>query len=240
VTVSPVAHKLKALLQPLYSFLYPPVCFSCDTRLNDSERKVCETCWVTMMQVTPEEPACRQLLSRLREEGNVDLLISTYSFHQEGKIQTLIHKLKYDGATSLGIELGRRVGPAVQAVLSSSVVAGLVPVPLHSTKLRERGYNQSVYICKGISQVTGLSIFSLLLDRVRPTRSQTLLNIEERKANVRDAFAVNRKFRDIIRDQTFIVVDDVITTGATIGACAHVLKEHGAKSVIACSVALAP
>jgi ComF family protein len=178
-------------------------------------------------------------MTRLREEGSVDGLISTYSFHEEGRIQTLIHKLKYEGATSLGIELGRRVGPAVQSVLATSSVAGLVPVPLHPTKLRERGYNQSVYICKGISQVTGLRIYSLLLERVKPTQSQTQLNVEERRANVRDAFAASREYRELISGQTFILVDDVITTGATVAACAQVLKKNGASSVIACSVALA-
>jgi ComF family protein len=179
------------------------------------------------------------MFSRLTSEGHVCRLVSAYHFEKDGTLQSLIHHLKYGGITALGVELDRRLGECVQAALGSESICGIVPVPLHPTKRRERGYNQSEYICKGVHERTGLSVIQPVLLRRKYTKSQTELNIDRRKENVRDAFAVDKSFLPIIPHQTFLIVDDIITTGSTIDACAKVLVEHGAKHVFAASVALA-
>lgn len=150
-----------------------------------------------------------------------------------------MHKLKYYGMTSLGLEMGRRLGESVVSQVDPRSVAGLIAVPLHRVKLRERGYNQSDFIARGVSDVTGLPVLARILERRRYTKSQTQLDAQERKENVLGAFSVSPSSISSIRERTFLIIDDVITTGATIEACAHVLVERGANGVIACAVALA-
>ncbi|MEE8113716.1 MAG: ComF family protein [Nitrososphaerales archaeon] len=181
----------------------------------------------------------QEMFGRLISEGHVSRLVSAYHFEKDGTLQSLIHYLKYGGITALGVELGRRLGDCVQATLGGLLISGILPVPLHPTKRRERGYNQSEYICKGVQERTGLPVVEPLLMRRKYTKSQTELDIEQRKENVRDAFSVHKSFHRVIPDQTFLIVDDIITTGSTVNACAKVLIEHSAKQVFAASVALA-
>ena len=152
----------------------------------------------------------------------------------------MVHELKYSDMTSLGVELGRKVGERLHETLKSVKVDGLVPVPLHKIKQRERGYNQTEYICRGIESVTGVPVFPGLLQRTRYTESQTNLDIDQRRHNVAEAFCAKPTSRTDIPGKRWVIVDDVITTGATIAECARVLRTYGASGVIACSAALAP
>jgi ComF family protein len=174
---------------------------------------------------------------RLRASGVIDDLASAFYFEKEGTLQALIHQLKYDEMTVIGVEFGKHVAVAMARLLEKIPDADVVPVPLHSVKQRERGYNQSYYIAQGVQIVTGLSVLPHLLRRAKNTPSQTHLNRDERWANVQDAFEIARG--KMVRSSSYILIDDVITTGATIQACAHVLKEHGARRVYAASIALA-
>ena len=105
----------------------------------------------------------------------------------------------------------------------------IVPIPLHKIRIRERGYNQSALLCKAIATETGFIIDERVLKRVRYTQSQTKLNAIARQKNMQNAFTVTDKEK--IRNKTIILVDDVITTGATMNACAKELKKYGAKTV---------
>jgi competence protein ComFC len=113
----------------------------------------------------------------------------------------------------------------------------LIPVPLHPLKKAERGYNQSFYISNGISRQTGIPVKNNLLKRVRYTDSQTTMTFLERKENVGGAFSVLK--RNNIAGKNFLLVDDVITTGATTNECAKALLEKSCSKVYAVSVAIA-
>ncbi len=231
---------LDGLLRPLFTFVFPQICFVCKAALSEDERKVCRSCWGMIREIAETGDLYRETAGNLISSGTVNCLLSAYYFDKDGPLQSLIHELKYNSMTSLGVALGNRLGMHVKARMLSMNICGLVPVPLHKVKLRERGYNQSEFICKGISDVTGIPVIPGLLQRNRYTQSQTKLNIEERKQNVSDAFGLNESARKDIAGKTFVIVDDVITTGATLIECAGVLKVHGAKPVVACSIALAP
>jgi len=140
---------------------------------------------------------------------------------------------------SLGVRLGKEIGNRIKACQTFSSADYLLPIPLHRLKQRERGYNQSEYICRGISEATGIPVGGSILYRTKYTKSQTQLNLGERRANVGDAFKVNPKFQSEIRGKSFILVDDVITTGSTITACARELRTNGGRTILAVSVALA-
>ena len=171
--------------------------------------------------------------------SSISHLISLYHFEKEGTLQSIIHQLKYSDMTSLGTELGRKLGEKLLLQTHDHSIDGMIPVPLHPTKLRERGYNQSEHIAKGIRKVTGIPLYSSLLLRHKYTSSQTQLSATERKENVGDAFSLNKRYLMSLEGKTFLIIDDVITTGATIEACAKLLVQHGARKVIASSVALA-
>jgi ComF family protein len=139
-----------------------------------------------------------------------------------------VHALKYDGRRSLGRELAAMLRVSCAAILAGA--DAVVPVPLHRRRLRSRGFNQAAEIARHLD----LPVWRAL-DRVRATPSQTDLPAARRHANVRNAFALAR--RPDVRGRCVVLVDDVSTTGATLHACARVLREAGAREVRAVTAA---
>ena len=113
----------------------------------------------------------------------------------------------------------------------------VIPIPLHHLKKAERGFNQSYYIAKGISSQTSIAVKSNIIKRMRFTQSQTTMTLKEREENVEGAFKVRKT--ENVKGKSVLLVDDVMTTGATINECGKVLLEAGANKVYAVSVALA-
>lgn len=218
-------------------FIYPPVCISCQALLTDGRQKVCEKCWGSIQNVTTDLPLYQETKARLLEEGFVSDLISCFVFEKEGPLQHIIHALKYQKYESLGVELGRCIGGVIADEKKNFDV--IVPVPLHRIKQRERGYNQAESIAKGISISIGKPIARGIVRRTRDTVSQTKLNIDERRKNVDGAFAITAVAHASIKGKSCLLVDDVITTGATTISCARELIAAGATSVAAGSAALA-
>jgi len=226
-------------LAPILEFIYPPICLACGGHLDPQERLVCENCWNGIEKVRTEDALYHEFVSKLRIDGAVTAVISAFYFEKDSKLQSIIHAIKYDGYHSLGVKAGRFVGERIAAEPLLSKSDFLIPVPLHSIKKRERGYNQSEYICRGIREVTGIPVRTDLLEREKYTVSQTQLTFEERQKNVGDAFRINARRRDEIAGRSFILVDDVITTGSTINACAKELRNAGTRDVHAAAIALA-
>ncbi len=195
---------------------------------------VCSDCWAAIEPVTRDLPLFKETRDKLGASGVVDGLVSLFVFEKEGPFQKIAHALKYSGVQQLGLELGRRLGSLIQEEGIS--VDMIVPVPLHKRKIRERGFNQSLLIARGIGEVMGIPVRSDVVLRRRWTQTQTTLSKEERKQNVENAFQCGRTD---IHGLRMIVVDDVVTTGATIEAVATALKSSGARSVVAASAALA-
>ena len=237
--MSSTSSTIKSLLRPFLEFVYPPTCFVCDALMESGESRVCPDCWSTIRRVSETDSLYLEMQKRLEQSESISGLVSLYHFEKEGTLQSIIHQLKYDGMTVLGLELGRKLGEKLMDDKPDHSIDVIVPVPLHSTKLRERGYNQSEYIARGIRDVTGIPVSISLLKRHKYTNSQTKLTASERKDNVGDAFSLNKRSIDRIKHKSFLVVDDVITTGSTIEACAGLLMANGAHSVVVGSVALA-
>ncbi|MBI3754617.1 MAG: ComF family protein [Deltaproteobacteria bacterium] len=136
-----------------------------------------------------------------------------------------IHRFKYNGKTSLAKPLGR--------IMTDEFLANnydlIVPVPLHKTRLTERGFNQSLFLAREIAAIYNLPIDYLNLKRIRPTDPQINLRGADRIANVRGAFAVEKAA--VFKDKKILLIDDVYTTGATVTECSNILKKAGAKAV---------
>jgi ComF family protein len=229
----------RSFILPVQDIIYPPICLTCNDLISDRSSKLCLTCRKSLTSIDHLHPTWSEIKSKFDDEGYVSDMISCFLFEKEGKFQEVIHLLKYRGIKSIGVELGRTIGVKMQAISLYSSADVLVPIPLHKLKKRERGYNQSEFLCHGISEITHIPVNAKLLLRIKYTESQTQLNLQERKENVDDAFTINKKFLTEVERKTFILVDDVITTGSTINACARVLLDHGAEKVFAVSAALA-
>jgi ComF family protein len=152
----------------------------------------------------------------------------------EGSLRHLIHLLKYGGMEPLARPLGMRL-----AVLPAQAgpVDLIVPVPLDRGRRRARGFNQSELLAKEVGRLTGVGVDARVLRRRRATQTQTGLTHRQRRLNVRGAFVVGRPAA--IAGKSIALVDDVITTGATAAACAHVLKGAGASRVVVLALARA-
>ena len=139
-----------------------------------------------------------------------------------GSGQKLIHSSKYHGNKKLGYELGRMAATTYRETGLFDTVDLLLPVPLHPKRMRQRGYNQSEWIAYGIRSVTGIAVDTSSLSRIKKTESQTRKQIFERSENVEDIFRVENT--DTLKNKHILLVDDVITTGSTMNACAEAMK----------------
>jgi ComF family protein len=221
----------------LLDFVYPPVCISCNSLLSEGSQKICKNCWSAILALTKNNSLYQTTLQKLIVCGCIDDLVSCYVFERDGPSQHITHALKYQEYKSLGLELGKKLGKLIQDWTVKVDV--IIPVPLHRIKQRERGYNQSEYIAQGIASIIKKPILSDAVRRKRYTQTQTKLNFEERQKNMKNAFETSPETSEQLHGKTCLLVDDIITTGATMNSCAREILRAGPKSIIAASVALA-
>ena len=225
----------------MLDFVYPPHCLACGTALREAREYLCEECWKEIL-VQPG-PRCRLCSCPLEVEGKDCTNCSGWEPEFEralvlgpfdGAMQQVVHALKFMHQQALGTELGRRLGQRPDFVADLQEIDLLVPVPLHPARQRERGYNQSLCITRGLAEVMGCPLDSKLLERRLATRQQAKLEARERCENLRAAFRVV----GTLPAHTCIgLVDDVLTTGATLNACARVLQRAGACRIWALALA---
>ena len=144
-----------------------------------------------------------------------------YYFTKESLMQRLMHQLKYKGNKELGKQLGRFMGLALEQTNRFSDIEALIPLPLFPAKEKRRGYNQAAILCEGISEIMNIQILNDVVRRVQATESQTKKGRMERWENIQGKFELVQPAT--IRDKHVLLVDDVITTGATLEACGHEL-----------------
>ncbi len=159
-----------------------------------------------------------------------------YVFDKDAPIRVLLHKLKYSNAFRSGKFLGSQIAQTYKNQLTEFGAELIIPVPLHKIKKAERGYNQSFWIAKGISGLLNIPIGKGVVKRVKYTESQTFFNRSERLQNISGAFKIVAP--DRIKNKRIIIVDDVITTGATSRELAELISIEGASSILLVSAAM--
>ena len=197
---------------------YPSVCAACGNSLYKWEHIVCTRCKAflpkTGYELNEDNPLARMFYGKVRLKA----VTACFFFSKEGKVQHLIHELKYKGNADAGVFLGQELGKSIREAPLFQDLNYLIPVPLHPKREKERGYNQSMMIAKGISEVTGIPVGDKYLVRSVNTATQTHKSKEERWKNVKDIFEV--KHPEQLEDKYVLLIDDVLTTGATLEACA--------------------
>ncbi len=225
---------LKSFARHFLSFIFPPLCVRCGLRLKN-EGMLCESCrGQIQMLVPPYCFRCGQALFSSLCACSIEWpfvfsmvrALSPYNLI----MQDLIRLFKYEKFSRLGFLLAELLGQVVDKKFFEKVDF-ITTVPLHHSRLRERGYNQSQLIGEILAQKMRIPFLSFLLKRRRKTISQTKFNRQDRKKNMDGVFQISKKGREILRkfqQGTVLLVDDVITTGATLNACAKILLEDGA------------
>ncbi len=216
--------------------LFPPRCVGC----RQVGSWLCPECRNTIELLSP--PLCPRcgiptpggkLCPRCQRAAlQIDGARSVAFF--DGPVREAIHRLKYSNVRDLAVPLGEMMVSYWQDVRLPAEV--IVPVPLHTRRLRERGYNQAALLARELGRGVGLPVLEDALVRVRETSPQVDLNAEERKENVRGAFHCPA---DQLADKDVLLIDDVYTTGATLEACSLALRQRGVRTVWALTLARA-
>ncbi len=226
--------------------ILPAVCVSCGTLITH-HNLLCPACWRSLHLITP--PVCNRLgipLPGYEGEGphiSMQALANPPIFsraiaaaHYNGIVRRLIVRFKFEDKHEplpLFIKLMRGAG---RELLSDADL--LVPVPLHRLRLLQRRFNQSALLARGLSRASGVPAAVMALKRTKRTSAQVGLSQEARQQNVARAFGVSRNWLRAVQGKKVLLIDDVITTGATANACASALLDAGASRVDALAIAL--
>lgn len=210
-------------LNDFINLFYPNVCQACGRPLVKNEKVICLSCLYklprTNFQYFEDNPIARIFWGRV----NLTTATSLLFFNKGGHVQKLMHEFKYHGKYETAIFLGSLMGRELIKSDLYKDVDIVIPVPLHKKKLRKRGYNQSEMIAIGISKTMNTEIKNDVLIRTEYTETQTKKSRYSRWENVRGKFAVINKEK--IQNHHLLLIDDVLTTGATLEACAQFLTE---------------
>jgi len=223
----------------LFELFYPDICLACSGKLLKGENLICFKCQSELPKsdhwVDPENAMAKRFWGRVDLQGAAAL----FQFQKGEHVQHLLHQLKYRGRQDVGEYLGQMLGRMLlQPHNVIKHIDLIVPVPLHWKKQRKRGYNQCDPIAKGISATINIPWTDSALERVHENISQTKRNRFDRWANVAEIFAV--KDAEQLRGKHILLVDDVMTTGATAEACLQTILtvENTKVSFVSVAVAL--
>lgn len=209
-------------LEALINLFFPNICCSCNSFLLHGEELVCTKCLYNLPKTNFHEE-CDNIVEQIFW-GRADVKRATSFFYYVKGMhhQKLIHKMKYQGTKELGVVLGQYFGSFLTGTLFSETDM-IIPVPLHPSKLKKRGFNQSEWIGKGLATALATPLKTNILVRKISSSTQTRKSRIERWENVKNIFEVRNKA--LIENRKILLVDDIITTGATLESCAHALLE---------------
>ena len=221
------------MLESLINLFFPKVCSGCSAFLLTNENVICTVCRhdipLTNHHLNPENEAYKKFY------GRIPILHASalFYFHKKGIVQELIHNLKYKGHEEIGAILGEWYAEDLKTIPLLNTADEIIPVPLHRRKLKERGYNQVTAFGKSLSSSLKIDYNDLLLKRNIYSKTQSKKNLLGRTEGIETVFDVSFTEKD--HNKHFILIDDVITTGATLEACCRaLLKIPGAKISVVC------
>lgn len=225
------------LINDFLSLIYPRYCEACTRNLFVHEVFICTHCRLNLPR-SGYHLCFDSELSRIFK-GRVPLVnaASYFLYEKSGKVQTLLRAIKYEEQKELGFYLGELYGKDLSQQGSYHDIALIIPVPLHKNKLKFRGYNQSEWFAKGLSKSMNKEVDVTSLERMVDTPTQTNKKKFQRWENVEGIFRINEKTKLV--NKHILLVDDVITTGATIEACWQVLREVPGIQISVASIAFA-
>jgi ComF family protein len=225
--------KIPGFIEDFIALLYPRVCAACGNSLFKHEEIICTYCLYHLPKTNyhrmKDNPLDKVFWGRVQLENTAAL----YTFQKKSKVQHLIHQLKYKGRKDVGIHLGKLLGAELVKADGFKDISKVIPVPLHPDKQRKRGFNQSEQFAIGLAKAMDIEMDVTSFIRTVDTETQTRKSRFARWENVKEIFKVTAP--EELAGRHILLVDDVITTGATLESAAHILQENnGVKLSVAC------
>ena len=228
---------LATLAEDFVALLFPDFCLSCGGALARGEKQICTPCVAALHYTDYHLHPHNELSRRFWGKIDIDYSLAFLTFNRSGRVQRILHELKYRGAKQLGELMGNWYGARLKEAGLHAQFDLIVPVPLHKAKQKQRGYNQAEVFAHGLSENLGVELDSAALKRNVFTLSQTRKDRLSRWNNVNTVFSVQEP--EHVQGKHVLLVDDVITTGATLEACANALYKAGAAKVSVAALAAA-
>lgn len=205
----------------LLNLFFPQVCLACDGHLNDNESYICTFCRNELPIANFHEDLENAVAKRLYGRVDFQYATSLLWFNKKGIVQHLLHNLKYKGHEEVGVVLGKWLGEELSHIEAYKSIDIVIPVPLHKSKLRKRGYNQVDKFGEEIAKALSIAYNSETLIKTKATTTQVFKNRLKRILTHQEDFSISEN--SSLQGKHILLVDDIITTGATIEACANQL-----------------
>jgi len=236
-----------SLLRQMHQLLYPPACLLCHQRLGDDAHVFCDRCVEEMPPIgRPVCPRCgtglpgaydAQLLCAACRTAPPSFDMARAPWWYRGSVQDAIRQFKYHRRWRIGCKLADDMAALARSSLPIERVDAVLAVPRHWLKHRARGFNPATLLANSVAHTLGKPLAHRALRRSRWTSTQTRLHGRDRFRNVRRAFTAREP---LVRNRRLLLIDDVLTSGATVDACAHALKQAGARQVFVLTAARTP
>lgn len=225
------------MLKSLIDLFFPKVCYACHNLLNDFEQNICTDCRnnlpVTNFHFNNDDTILKMFYGRAVVENATALL----RFEKKGIVQQLVHGLKYKGQEPIGVFLGNWLGGELASIKGYEDIDVVIPVPLHKKKLKKRGYNQVAKFAQQIAKALNIDYVDDVLLKITNTESQVLKKRIARWNQNEELFTLQNK--NSIANKHILLVDDLITTGATMEACITTLNQAKNIKISIASIAIA-
>lgn len=209
----------------LKELFFPRSCIVCNEKLLPDEAGVCTSCLLRLPYTRIGHRPGNRLEQLFWGRFPIEQASALFTYARQGEVAQILYAMKYHHRPRLCVEMGRLMAHEWQGNGFFQDIDWLLPVPLHPQRQRERGYNQSERLAAGISQVTGIPVCTTALVRSRNNLSQTHKSASERWENTQTLFQLAPDARPLLEGRHILLLDDVITTGATLTACADALKD---------------
>jgi ComF family protein len=227
---------MRSVFVELVQVFVPKLCLGCQCSLPKSLHQLCLSCLEKLPFTHYEKSPINPLYKLLICQNGIEGAVSLFFFEKEGLLQKLIHSLKYKGQYSLGVFFGQMLGKKLAAANLKSYTM-VIPVPLHKKRQRYRGYNQVAGFGKALAQTLGIAYNDHLLYRHKPTKTLVRMTKTQRWEQVRDAFGVHNL--SALNGHHILLVDDVITTGATLSAAVRAVSAQEGVRISIAAIAFA-
>lgn len=206
------------------SLFFPKLCPACHSPLSEREKVICLNCQMSLPQTFHYKDPHNSLWEKMNEFLRVENAVALFDFQKNTRVASLLHALKFRGNEQIGVFLANWLGPHLRQSQVFQGVDAVLPLPLHPTRLKARGYNQVHLFSERLALHLEIPVIHDLVFRKKKIRQLAMMKQMDRWKEVEEAFVVNQAQH--YSPQHWLLVDDVITTGATISSCGKVILEH--------------
>lgn len=217
-----IAGMIVKYLESFFNVLFPKLCPVCRNRIDDREELVCLNCLLSLPLYANSNFKENDIIRRLVGTCHIEKATSAFYYFHGSELHRIVEKFKYGGDSKLAVFMGQVAADIIAGKGFFDGIDCMVPIPLHPSRFRQRGYNQAAKISEGISLKTGLPVLNIL-ERKKDNKSQTTLSAVQRISNVSGIFEL--KNPELCRNKHVLLIDDIITTGATLMEAASVLSD---------------